>query len=74
MDKRWNKNAVFQPLGDCHYSLHVCSFVVVYIGIDIPPDISVYEYTDVFKPKWEHNVSCFYSVHHFTFSMSDFSI
>ena len=40
--------------------LSTCVFICcVYIGIDIPPDISMYEYTDVFKPKWEHNVSCF---------------
>ena len=39
--------------------LSTCVYVCcVYTDIYIPPDISMYEYTDIFKPEWEHNVGC----------------
>lgn len=53
--KIWIKDEIkmrYFSLSEIATILSTCVFICcVYIGIDIPPDISVYEYTDVFKPK-----------------------
>ena len=53
--KIWIKDEIkmwYFSLSEIATILSTCVFICcVYIGIDIPPDISMYEYTDVFKPK-----------------------